>query len=104
MSDHEDALRYAFGAGEILLALRAEESNKGRSWSLGDRGDHEANVYLLEQIAGDHPNDCILSEESSDISDRLNANRSLRPKLTRRSSLRLGGLGSHHGTSRSESE
>lgn len=75
MSDHEDALRYAFGAGEILLALRAEETNKGRSWSLGDRGDHEANVYLLEQIANDHPNDCILSEESSDVSDRLNANR-----------------------------
>ncbi len=75
MSDHDDALRYAEGAGQILLALRASSTNTGRSWALGDHGDVNANIYLLDQIANDHPSDCVLSEESADTSARLDADR-----------------------------
>ena len=73
MDDHADAARYAHSAGEILLALRDDESRA--PWSLGDAGDAIANRHLLELLAADHADDRILSEESADDPRRLDADR-----------------------------
>ena len=72
MNDHADAARYAQSAGELLLKLR--DDNRP-SWALGDAGDALANRHLIDLIAGDHPGDRILSEESVDDRRRLDADR-----------------------------
>jgi 3'(2'), 5'-bisphosphate nucleotidase len=73
MSDHADAARYAQSAGELLLALRDDDSRP--PWALGDAGDMLANRHLLELLAADHPTDRVLSEESADDRRRLEADR-----------------------------
>lgn len=73
MDDHADAARYARSAGEVLLALRADESRS--PWALGDAGDEVANRHLLEVIRREHPGDAVLSEESVDDRRRLEADR-----------------------------
>jgi 3'(2'), 5'-bisphosphate nucleotidase len=76
MSDHEDAARYAAAAGALLVELRARGGGDGMSGSrLGDAGDELANRCLLELLAGDHPDDSVLSEESVDDRRRLDADR-----------------------------
>lgn len=72
MDDHAAAARYAASAGELLLAMRDDGH---APWALGDAGDARANRHLLEHIAGDHPGDRVLSEESVDDPRRLDADR-----------------------------
>lgn len=73
--DHADAARYAEAAGELLLTLRAGDAADGPAWSLGDQGDVLANRRLLELLHDEHPEDSVLSEESSDDRTRLDADR-----------------------------
>jgi 3'(2'), 5'-bisphosphate nucleotidase len=76
MGDHDDAARYAEGAGHLLLDLRAAvEPMGGDPRALGDAGDARANDFLLEQLHADHPDDGVLSEESADDPTRLTAAR-----------------------------
>lgn len=72
-NDHADAARYADSAGEILLALRDDDTRP--AWALGDAGDAVANRHLIELIEREHPEDRILSEESADDRRRLDAER-----------------------------
>ena len=73
MNDHADAARYAQSAGELLLELRDDDTRP--PWALGDAGDALANRHLLELLAIEHPEDRVLSEESSDDRRRLDADR-----------------------------
>jgi 3'(2'), 5'-bisphosphate nucleotidase len=73
MSDHRDAERYARSAGELLVALRNDDSRS--PWSLGDAGDALANRHLLDLLNAEHPDDRVLSEESADDRRRLDADR-----------------------------
>jgi 3'(2'), 5'-bisphosphate nucleotidase len=73
MNDHADAARYAESAGAVLLALRDDAARP--AWALGDAGDAIANRHLLDLIRADHPDDRILSEESADDRQRLEADR-----------------------------
>jgi 3'(2'), 5'-bisphosphate nucleotidase len=74
MSDHDDAARYAEGAGTLLVELR-ERSTGSDARALGDAGDTRANDYLLDRLRADHPEDRVLSEESVDDPARLGAAR-----------------------------
>src|SRR5688572_732127 len=47
----------------------------GRDFRLGDTGDVQANRRLLELLAGEHPDDAILSEESAEDPRRREASR-----------------------------
>ena len=71
--DHADAARYAQSAGEVLLALRDDDSRP--PWALGDAGDAVANRHLLDLIHAEHPHARVLSEESADDRRRLEADR-----------------------------
>ncbi|SDC90416.1 3'(2'),5'-bisphosphate nucleotidase CysQ [Actinokineospora iranica] len=61
MTDTRLAADLARGAGELLLALRAEGGP-----DLGRRGDADANAYLLARLAEERPGDAVLSEEAAD--------------------------------------
>src|SRR5260370_36936650 len=76
MGGREGAARYAGAAGALLVELRAGGGGD-REWGgrLGDAGDELANRYLLELLAGDHPDDAVLSEQSVDDRRRLDADR-----------------------------
>ncbi|NEW39876.1 3'(2'),5'-bisphosphate nucleotidase CysQ [Nocardia cyriacigeorgica] len=76
ISDSELAADLAESAGQLLLDLRAlglEEA--GAAKELGRRGDAEANSLLLERLTAARPGDAVLSEESADSADRLDAER-----------------------------
>lgn len=74
MTDHDDALRYAHRAGDVLVELRAQWQGDDRR-ALGDEGDRRANAVLLGLLADEHPGDAVLSEESTDDPARLRAAR-----------------------------
>jgi 3'(2'), 5'-bisphosphate nucleotidase len=66
------AARLAGEAGRLLLALRA---GGGSGADLGERGDRESNALLLERLGAARPGDAVLSEESADSAERLDAER-----------------------------
>lgn len=60
-------------AGALLLALQRSGEYEGRA--LGDRGDVQANTLILKRLRAARPRDCILSEESADVGQRLDSRR-----------------------------
>ncbi len=72
-SDVELARSVAGEAGALLLAIRERATEQGKA--LGDAGDHEANVLILERLRAARPDDFILSEESIDDTARCAAER-----------------------------
>lgn len=75
-SDLDVARKLAAGAGQLLLALRAEGAAAG--WDpkvLKDRGDQQSNVYLVAQLSQLRPDDAVLSEEAVDDPVRLERSR-----------------------------
>ncbi|WP_230769341.1 3'(2'),5'-bisphosphate nucleotidase CysQ [Sphingomonas sp. Leaf4] len=64
MSDALLASAIAAEAGKLLLAIRAEGAEHGKT--LGDRGDRMANTLILERLRAERPGAFILSEESAD--------------------------------------
>jgi 3'(2'), 5'-bisphosphate nucleotidase len=74
--DHELATRLAVGAGELLVALRAELWERGaHPWQVMDTGDAAAHRWLLDAIGAARPDDVVLSEEGADDRRRLDAHR-----------------------------
>jgi 3'(2'), 5'-bisphosphate nucleotidase len=73
LNDHALARVLAQGAGALLAALRNSGDHAGKA--LGDVADHDANKWLLRELAHARPHDAILSEESTDDLARLNAAR-----------------------------
>lgn len=73
MTDHELAVDLAAKAGALLLAIRAEDGERGRE--LGERGDREANSLLLDHLARMRASDGVLSEEAKDDRARCNTSR-----------------------------
>ena len=73
MTDHDLAADLAAAAGELLLAIRAEQAESGRA--LGQRGDREANALLLDRLHAARPDDFVLSEEAKDDRTRCGASR-----------------------------
>jgi 3'(2'), 5'-bisphosphate nucleotidase len=67
-ADARLAAELAAAAGARLLDIRAS----GRD---GARGDRESNLFLLSRLAGERPDDAILSEESPDDHVRLRSAR-----------------------------
>lgn len=70
-TDTDLAARLAEDAGELLLALRAENGHDPTT--LGQQGDRESNRLLLSRLADERPADLVLSEESADNPARLDA-------------------------------
>lgn len=73
--DAELAAEIAAAAGELLLKLRATEGLRLGGRELGRRGDHAANLLILDELAAARPHDAVLSEESHDDGARLHAER-----------------------------
>lgn len=72
-SDVELARSVAEEAGALLLAIRARGTEQGKA--LGDAGDREANMLILNRLRAARPDDFILSEESIDDTARCAAQR-----------------------------
>ena len=68
------AAALAAGAGEVLVALRAE-SLEMPSKELKDAGDAAAQAWLAMALAAARPDDAVLSEEAADDAARLEADR-----------------------------
>ena len=73
LEDVELAQRLARAAGVLLMNLRDGGAHEGRA--LGDAGDRQANVFLLNALADERPDDAVLSEESVDDGKRFTAER-----------------------------
>jgi len=73
LEDHHDAAEIARAAGELLLGLRAESGLADRA--LSDLADRQSDALIQELLARRHPDDAVLSEESTDDSARLDATR-----------------------------
>ena len=73
LDDISLARRLAREAGILLLNLRDSGAHQGRA--LGDAGDRQANVFLLNALAAERPDDALLSEESADDGKRFTAER-----------------------------
>lgn len=74
--DHQFAADIATQAGELLLAVRAEFAAADRDpTELKDEGDRRSHVLLMELLAAGRPDDAILSEEGTDDTARLSAER-----------------------------
>jgi 3'-phosphoadenosine 5'-phosphosulfate (PAPS) 3'-phosphatase len=74
--DHILAARAATAAGELLVRLRAELEADGRwPFDIGDEGDYQAHVLLMDLLRAGAPGDAILSEEGRDDRSRLEATR-----------------------------
>ena len=73
-SDHQLAARLAEGAGQLLLALRAElaDAPAAERKAAGDKRSHN---YLMQALAAARPQDAVLSEEGADDTIRLTADR-----------------------------
>jgi 3'(2'), 5'-bisphosphate nucleotidase len=71
--DHDQAARIAGRAGVLLLRLRA--AGGGDAHALRARGDRESNRLILDALAEAFPHDAVLSEESADTPERLDAER-----------------------------
>lgn len=65
MTDAALARRLATEAGSLLLAIRREDP------VCGDRGDAEANSFLVRALRRERPDDAVLSEEATDDRIRL---------------------------------
>ena len=63
----------AHDAGALLRQLRESGAHDGHA--LGDAGDRQANVFLLNALAIARPHDAVLSEESADDGKRFTAER-----------------------------
>jgi len=75
-ADHALAGRAATRAGELLVGLREELFASGCHPSeMGDVGDRQAHVFLLELLAEEAPGDAVLSEEGRDDLRRLDHER-----------------------------
>jgi len=75
-ADHRLAADLATGAGELLVALRAELSSQGvGKEELKDAGDRRSHVWLMERLADQRPDDAVLSEEGVNDLARLDADR-----------------------------
>jgi 3'(2'), 5'-bisphosphate nucleotidase len=72
LSDAALARQLATEAGRLLLRLR--DAPEG-SETLGARGDREANLYILNLLRRERPDDAILSEEEAADPARLKARR-----------------------------
>ena len=71
--DHSTAHALATWAGDVLLGVRA-----GRfpdTTALKDAGDAESHRFLLDRLAQLQPGDAVLSEEGTDDTARLSADR-----------------------------
>ena len=69
MDDAQLAFDLAMAAQKILADLRANTTLSGKA--LGDAGDQAANVYLMEVLRRERPQDGILCEEEIDSTARL---------------------------------
>jgi len=67
------ARRLAREAGVLLKNLRDSGAHEGRA--LGDAGDRDANILLLNALVKERPCDAVLSEESIDDGKRFTAGR-----------------------------
>ena len=75
-ADHALAATAATQAGELLVGLREELFASGQHPSLmGDIGDRQAHVFLLDLFERESPGDSVLSEEGRDDLSRLRAER-----------------------------
>lgn len=74
MDEHAHAGAIAAAAGRLLLEVRAADGGTDRR-ALKDRGDMEADRYILDELARRFPDDAILSEERRDDGTRLDARR-----------------------------
>jgi 3'(2'), 5'-bisphosphate nucleotidase len=74
MDEHEHAGAIAAAAGRLLLEVRAADDGADRR-ALKDRGDLEADRYILDELARRFPDDAVLSEERLDDGTRLGAER-----------------------------
>jgi len=74
--DHALAGSAATEAGALLVELRAELFGSGQHPSLmGDIGDRQAHLFLLDLLTRERPDDAVLSEEGRDDLARLSAER-----------------------------
>ncbi len=74
--DHALAGRAATEAGLLLVELRAELlATDLHPSAVGDEGDRQAHVLLMELLAREAPGDSVLSEEGRDDLRRLDAER-----------------------------
>lgn len=74
--DHELAARAATEAGRLLLEVRGQMERQG-AWpeDVGDAGDRQAHLLLVDLLGRERPEDAILSEEGRDDLARLEARR-----------------------------
>ena len=75
MNDHELAAKIADEAGALLLKTRARFAGDAGDRALGDQGDRDANIFILEALRAQRPDDAVLSEESEDDHARLSSRR-----------------------------
>ena len=75
-SDHRSAAAIATGAGERLVELRKlldeRDAHPHLRRAMGDKLAHD---YIVAELARDHPDDAVLSEEGADDVARLTAER-----------------------------
>ncbi|MFN8035350.1 MAG: 3'(2'),5'-bisphosphate nucleotidase CysQ [Acidimicrobiia bacterium] len=71
--DHRLAAEIAREAGEMLVAMREESDDSGRS--LAGAADRRSDGLIHELLAAHRPADAVLSEESADDRRRLTADR-----------------------------
>jgi 3'(2'), 5'-bisphosphate nucleotidase len=75
-ADHELAASLATQAGELLIRLRSELTDRGASAKeLKDEGDRQSHELLMAALAEARPGDAVLSEEGKDDKARLDAER-----------------------------
>lgn len=73
--DAQLAAKLALDAGHLLLELRAKAEGSVEPAELRRLGDAQSNDFLIEAINAARPGDAILSEESADSPERLQADR-----------------------------
>ena len=74
--DHLEAARIATAAGELLLAIRHEMTQRGAdSKEMKEVGDRRSHDFIMEELTRVRPEDAILSEEGKDDLARLTAER-----------------------------
>lgn len=74
MNDHQLAAHLAAEAGRLLLKVREElaEATEAERKAAGDKRSHD---FLMAALAGERPDDAVLSEEGADNPIRLDAER-----------------------------
>jgi 3'(2'), 5'-bisphosphate nucleotidase len=75
-ADHALAGRAATDAGRLLVELRAQMMAGGHDpRSMGDVGDRQAHLFLVDLLSHEAPDDAVLSEEGRDDLGRLDVER-----------------------------